>query len=78
MTDKTDRHKTIAVWLFVVAAMVVAMVILGGVTRLTQSGLSMVDWRPVTGWLPPFAEAEWEAVFARYRAYPEYQKNNSA
>jgi len=76
MTDEPHRRKTIAVWLFVVAAMVVAMVVLGGVTRLTQSGLSMVDWRPVTGWLPPFAEAEWEAVFARYRAFPEYQKNN--
>jgi len=76
MTDEIHRRKAISVWLFAVAAMLVAMIVLGGVTRLTQSGLSMVDWRPVTGWLPPFAKAEWEAVFARYRAFPEYQKNN--
>ncbi|MEE8350790.1 MAG: COX15/CtaA family protein [Rhodospirillales bacterium] len=76
MTDEIHRRKAISVWLFAVATMLVVMIVLGGVTRLTQSGLSMVDWRPVTGWLPPFAEAEWEAVFARYRAFPEYQKNN--
>lgn len=70
------HHKPIAVWLFIVAAMVFSMVILGGVTRLTHSGLSMVNWHPVTGWLPPLEQAEWEAVFADYRKSPEYLKVN--
>ena len=74
MTAKQQR--IVAAWLFAVAAMVFAMIVLGGVTRLTQSGLSMVDWRPLTGWLPPLDPAEWERIFARYQAYPEYQKTN--
>ncbi len=69
--------RPIAYWLFMVAAMVFAMVILGGVTRLTNSGLSMVEWRPMAGWLPPMGEAEWQALFAKYREYPEYQKVNA-
>lgn len=69
--------RPIALWLFVVAAMVFAMVVLGGVTRLTGSGLSMVEWRPLVGWLPPMGEAEWQALFAKYRAFPEYQKVNA-
>ena len=71
-----SHHKTIAAWLFAVAALIVLMILLGGVTRLTHSGLSMVDWRPLTGWLPPLGEAEWEGVFSRYRAFPEYRKLN--
>lgn len=66
----------IAGWLFVIAAMVFLMVVLGGATRLTHSGLSMVEWRPVTGWLPPLSEAEWEQAFAAYQRYPEFQKLN--
>lgn len=53
------------------------MVVLGGVTRLTGSGLSMVDWRPVTGVLPPLSEAQWAKEFAQYQASPEFQKVNS-
>ena len=71
------RHTALAVWLFAVAAMVFLMVIIGGLTRLTGSGLSMVEWRPVTGWLPPMSSAEWEAAFASYRQFPEYQKINA-
>lgn len=56
--------------------MVFAMVVLGGVTRLTHSGLSMVEWRPVTGWLPPLNEAAWEETFAKYRDFPEYKELN--
>ena len=52
--------------------MVFAMVVLGGFTRLTHSGLSMVEWRPVTGWLPPLDEAAWERIFKMYRQTPEY------
>lgn len=71
----TDR--AIATWLFVVAGMVLVMVVLGGLTRLTHSGLSMVEWRPVTGWLPPLTTAEWQAAFDAYRQSPEYQKVNA-
>ncbi|MBC8269224.1 MAG: COX15/CtaA family protein [Rhodospirillaceae bacterium] len=70
------RHVMIAIWLFMVIAMVFAMVVLGGVTRLTHSGLSMVEWRPVTGWLPPMGEAEWTVVFDKYKLSPEFQKVN--
>ena len=70
-----DRRR-IGIWLLSVALLVFAMVVLGGYTRLTSSGLSMVDWRPATGWLPPIGEAAWAAAFADYRQYPEYQKVN--
>ena len=69
-------HRRIGIWLLGVAMLVFAMVVLGGYTRLTSSGLSMVDWRPATGWLPPIGEAAWAAAFADYQQYPEYQKVN--
>ena len=71
------HSKPLAVWLCAVAAMVFAMIVLGGVTRLTQSGLSMVNWHPVTGWLPPLEQAEWDKVFTDYRQSPEYRKINA-
>ena len=70
------RDRVVANWLFVCCALVFLMVVLGGVTRLTGSGLSMVDWRPVVGWLPPLTEAEWERVFEMYRQTPEFIKVN--
>lgn len=73
---EADRRRIIAFWLLGVCAMIFVMVVLGGITRLTFSGLSMVEWRPVTGWLPPRTEAAWEAAFAAYRESPEYQKIN--
>jgi cytochrome c oxidase assembly protein subunit 15 len=69
-------QKVIAIWLYAVAAMVFAMIVLGGVTRLTQSGLSMTEWMPVTGWLPPLDEAAWMKMFAAYQSSPEYRKLN--
>ena len=63
-------------WLFVCCAMIFVMVVLGGVTRLTESGLSMVDWRPVMGTLPPLSEAEWQDAFERYKSSPEFKKAN--
>ena len=69
-------RKDLAVWLFACCGMVFAMIVLGGVTRLTESGLSIVDWRPVTGILPPLSEAEWQALFERYKASPEFQRAN--
>lgn len=69
----TDRRPMIA-WLGVVALFVFAMVVVGGLTRLTDSGLSMVDWQPLMGVIPPLGLAEWQETFARYQQYPEYQK----
>jgi cytochrome c oxidase assembly protein subunit 15 len=70
-----DRH-AIRTWLLVVAALVFAMVVVGGATRLTESGLSIVEWQPVTGALPPLSEAAWQAQFEKYKAIPQYQALN--
>jgi len=59
------RNQRVARWLLTCCALVFAMVVLGGFTRLTESGLSMVDWRPATGWLPPLTDAAWDQEFAR-------------
>lgn len=66
----------IARWLLVVAFMVFAMVVVGGITRLTESGLSMVRWEPISGIVPPLNEAQWHAEFDAYKATPEYRKIN--
>lgn len=63
----------LARWLLVVAAMVVMIVVIGGITRLTESGLSITQWNPVTGVLPPLSEQAWQAEFARYQATPEFR-----
>lgn len=76
MARAGDDNRAIAVWLFVVAGLIFAMVVLGGVTRLTESGLSITEWKPATGWIPPLSEADWQAEFEKYRASPEYQKIN--
>jgi cytochrome c oxidase assembly protein subunit 15 len=70
------HNRRIAAWLFVCCLMVYAMVILGGVTRLTGSGLSMVEWDPIFGILPPLDQASWDETFALYQQSPEYQKIN--
>ncbi|MDM8569573.1 COX15/CtaA family protein [Thiotrichales bacterium HSG1] len=69
-------EKTIAIWLLICCATIFAMVILGGVTRLTGSGLSMVVWKPIMGILPPLSQAEWELAFQQYQQFPEYQIKN--
>ncbi|MCG6870268.1 MAG: COX15/CtaA family protein [Gammaproteobacteria bacterium] len=78
--DSLDRlevsRKWIALWLYVCCALIFAMVVLGGVTRLTGSGLSMVEWNPVFGIVPPLNETEWQEVFDKYKASPEYRKVN--
>lgn len=63
-------------WLMVVAAMIVAMVLVGGATRLTESGLSIVEWKPVTGTLPPLTEAHWHEAFEAYKKIPQYREIN--
>ncbi len=68
--------KPVAYWLFACSAMILLMVIIGGLTRLTGSGLSMVEWAPVVGWIPPINEADWQNLFAQYRQSPEFLKIN--
>ncbi len=72
------RNRQVAIWLFVCCGLIFAMVVLGGVTRLTGSGLSMVDWRPIMGWLPPLSDTEWQQTFEMYQLSPEFQKINSS
>jgi cytochrome c oxidase assembly protein subunit 15 len=68
--------KPIAVWLLACCALVFVMVVVGGVTRLTHSGLSMVEWQPLVGTIPPLSQSDWEQVFLKYQATPEYQHVN--
>ena len=75
MMSPNDR-KAIAIWLLICCATIFAMVILGGVTRLTGSGLSMVQWEPIMGILPPLSQAEWLESFHLYQQYPEYKIKN--
>ena len=72
----SESQKYVAFWLFGMAILVAIMVVIGGVTRLTGSGLSMVEWRPLMGTLPPLNAAEWQRVFDLYRASPEYDQMN--
>ncbi|MEP6840075.1 MAG: COX15/CtaA family protein, partial [Bradyrhizobium sp.] len=64
-------------WLVSVAALIAIMVLVGGATRLTESGLSIVEWKPVTGALPPLNDAQWEQAFEGYRAIPQYRELNA-
>ena len=73
----TVAHKNVAIWLFSCAALVFIMVVIGGLTRLTESGLSIVEWRPFTGIIPPLNDADWAALYAKYSQYPEFQKINA-
>jgi len=70
------NERALGVWLLVCCAMILVMVVLGGVTRLTGSGLSMVEWRPLVGAVPPLSEAEWHRTFELYRQGPEYRTVN--
>lgn len=68
-------RRLVAIWIFVCCIMVVAMVVLGGLTRLTHSGLSMVEWQPLTI-LPPLSDVDWEIAFSKYRESPEFKEVN--
>ena len=76
MNQTSSSYRAIILWLLVVCALIFLMVVVGGLTRLTHSGLSMVDWRPIMGILPPLSEVEWLKVFAIYQQYPEYIERN--
>lgn len=75
---KPAANRPVGLWLFLCAGMVFAMAIIGAITRLTESGLSMVEWRPLIGWLPPLSEAEWARVFGLYQESPEFRLLNSS
>jgi cytochrome c oxidase assembly protein subunit 15 len=68
-----DRPRAIATWLWCVAALIIAIVVVGGITRLTESGLSITEWKPLTGIVPPLTNAQWQAEFANYRKIPQYE-----
>jgi heme a synthase len=73
----TPQYRAVRVWLLSVAALIAIMVLVGGATRLTESGLSIVEWKPVTGTLPPLDQAQWEQAFEAYKQIPQYQKMNA-
>ena len=75
-SQPTAHERAIATWLLTMAGLVALMVLIGGITRLTGSGLSMVEWRPLMGTLPPLSAAEWERVFLLYQQSPEYNDIN--
>jgi cytochrome c oxidase assembly protein subunit 15 len=75
--EKAARARpAVVAWLFFSAAMVAAMIVIGGITRLTESGLSMVEWRPLIGWVPPLNDGEWSRVFELYKLSPQFQQVN--
>lgn len=77
MDLSTHPHKNLKNWLYFTAFMVFAMAVIGAITRLTESGLSMVEWKPLIGAIPPLSEMEWERVFGLYKATPEFIHKNS-
>ena len=77
-TITSDAHtRAVRLWLYAVAALVLAMVLVGGVTRLTESGLSITEWKPVMGVVPPLSQEAWQAAFEKYQAIPQYREMNS-
>ncbi len=72
-----DQSRAVAIWLFVCAAMVFSMVVIGGITRLTGSGLSITEWKPIMGALPPMNAADWADAFEKYKAIPQYAQVNA-
>ena len=72
-----SRPRAISIWLFVVAGLIVATVVIGGITRLTESGLSITQWKPISGIVPPLNDAAWQAEFDAYKRIPEYTQVNS-
>jgi heme a synthase len=76
-TASFDDRRAVRFWLIAVAGLVFLMVLIGGATRLTESGLSITQWKPVTGVLPPLSAAEWQAEFDRYKQIPQFARLNS-
>jgi len=76
MLHRGAANRRMAAWLFACCALVFAMIVVGGVTRLTHSGLSIVEWQPIVGALPPLSETQWQETFAKYQQTPEYRLVN--
>ena len=72
-----DQSRSVAIWLFACAVMVFAMVVIGGVTRLTGSGLSITEWQPIMGAVPPLNAAQWAEAFEKYKTIPQYAQVNA-
>ena len=72
-----SANRAVRIWLLSVAALIALMVVVGGATRLTESGLSIVEWKPVTGALPPLSAAQWNAAFDAYKKIPQYNALNA-
>ncbi|QTN18534.1 COX15/CtaA family protein [Brevundimonas sp. AJA228-03] len=73
----SSQSRPVAMWLFACAALVFAMVVIGGITRLTGSGLSITEWKPIMGALPPMTAADWSEAFEKYKAIPQYAQVNA-
>src|SRR5262245_30875620 len=76
--DPESRRRVVRLWLMAVAALIFATLVVGGATRLTESGLSIVEWKPVTGVVPPLDAAKWQAEFEKYQVIPQFRERNSA
>jgi cytochrome c oxidase assembly protein subunit 15 len=76
ISDDIRNRRALRIWLVVIALMVSATAIVGAATRLTGSGLSITEWEPILGIIPPLTEADWQAAFAKYKAIPQYQQVN--
>jgi len=76
MKPKLEARRGVAIWLFICAALVYTVLVVGGITRLTHSGLSIVEWKPLVGALPPLSDAAWARLFDQYRATPEFRLVN--
>jgi cytochrome c oxidase assembly protein subunit 15 len=72
----SSHYRAVRIWLLAVAALIFAMVIVGGATRLTESGLSITEWQPLAGSIPPLSETQWQDAFEKYQATTQYQKLN--
>ena len=69
-------RRQVAAWLFSLCALLFVMIVVGGITRLTRSGLSIVEWQPIVGTLPPLTDTQWLALFEKYKLTPEYAQVN--
>jgi heme a synthase len=77
LSGRTSRDRAVRWWLLAVASLIAIMVLVGGATRLTESGLSITEWKPVTGALPPLSGAQWTQAFEGYKAIPQYRELNA-
>src|SRR3954449_9111871 len=77
-TADVSGNRGVIAWLLVCCALVFAMVVVGGVTRLTHSGLSITEWQPIVGTLPPLTPADWNEAFEKYQSSPEFREVNHA